>query len=98
MYRLGDYVYFENAPASSYVIRKIEELNRTANGNVEAKVLCFYRRSEVPKTLLVRKSIQMMSPKLHYKSFYFDTKRQLTECHIFITLQSEAIIDLILKA
>ena len=54
MYRVGDYVFFENAPASAYAIRKIEELNRTANGNVEAKVLCFYRRSEVPKTLLVR--------------------------------------------
>jgi metastasis-associated protein MTA len=53
MYRLGDYVYFENAPATAYAIRKIEELNRTANGNVEARVLCFYRRSEVPKTLLV---------------------------------------------
>ena len=53
MYRLGDFVYFENVPATAYAIRKIEELNRTANGNVEAKVLCFYRRSEVPKTLLV---------------------------------------------
>jgi hypothetical protein len=74
MYRLGDYVYFENAPASSYVIRKIEELNRTANGNVEAKVLCFYRRSEVPKTLLVRTSLRMMDLKLHYEKFYFTVK------------------------
>ena len=53
MYRLGDFVYFDNSPATAFSIRKIEELNRTANGNVEAKVLCFYRRSEVPKTLLV---------------------------------------------
>ncbi len=52
MYRVGDYVYFENSASSTYAIRRIEELNRTANGNVEARVMCFYRRSEVPHNLL----------------------------------------------
>ena len=54
MYRVGDYVYFENSSSSSYAIRRIEELNRTANGNVEARVMCFYRRSEVPSTLVAQ--------------------------------------------
>merc|ERR1712018_1091968 len=41
MYRVGDYVYFENSASAPYAIRRIEELNRTANGNVEARVMCF---------------------------------------------------------
>ena len=54
MYRVGDYVFFENSSSSSYAIRRIEELNRTSNGNVEARVMCFYRRSEVPSTLVAQ--------------------------------------------
>ncbi|PNJ26006.1 MTA1 isoform 18, partial [Pongo abelii] len=32
--------------------RRIEELNKTANGNVEAKVVCFYRRRDISSTLI----------------------------------------------
>lgn len=60
MYRVGDYVYFENSSASSYAIRRIEELNRTSNGNVEARVMCFYRRSEIPPSVLAQ------SDKVHW--------------------------------
>uniref|UniRef100_A0A0N5AUV2 Metastasis-associated protein MTA3 n=1 Tax=Syphacia muris TaxID=451379 RepID=A0A0N5AUV2_9BILA len=52
MYRVGDYVYFETSSSAPYQIRKIEELNKTSAGNVEAKVLCYYRRREIPKALL----------------------------------------------
>lgn len=52
MYRVGDYVYFENSASSPFAIRRIDELNRTANGNVEARVVCFYRRSEVSSSVL----------------------------------------------
>ncbi|KAK2093155.1 Metastasis-associated protein mta3 [Saguinus oedipus] len=38
MYQVGDYVYFENSSSNPYLIRRIEELNKTASGNVEAKV------------------------------------------------------------
>uniref|UniRef100_A0A673KE31 Metastasis associated 1 n=1 Tax=Sinocyclocheilus rhinocerous TaxID=307959 RepID=A0A673KE31_9TELE len=34
------------------LIRRIEELNKTANGNVEAKVVCFYRRRDISTTLI----------------------------------------------
>jgi metastasis-associated protein MTA len=54
MFRVGDYCYFETQSGSSYAIRRIEELNRTSNGNVEARVMCFYRRSEVPPSLLAQ--------------------------------------------
>uniref|UniRef100_A0A8B9CZV7 Metastasis associated 1 family member 3 n=1 Tax=Anser brachyrhynchus TaxID=132585 RepID=A0A8B9CZV7_9AVES len=48
-----DYVYFENSSSNPYLIRRIEELNKTANGNVEAKVVCFYRRRDISSTLIV---------------------------------------------
>ncbi|XP_077299742.1 metastasis associated 1-like [Arctopsyche grandis] len=52
MYRVGDCVYFETSSTSPYQIRRIEELNKTASGNVEAKVMCFYRRRDLPSPLI----------------------------------------------
>lgn len=52
MYRVGDYVYVETASTSPFQIRRIEELNKTPNGNVEAKVMCFYRRRDLPTPLV----------------------------------------------
>ena len=54
MYRIGDYVYFENSSSASYAIRRIEELTRSGTGNVEARVMCYYRRSDVPATLVAQ--------------------------------------------
>ncbi|XKL66527.1 hypothetical protein PGB90_009947 [Kerria lacca] len=53
MYRVGDYVYFEASSTSPYHIRRIEELNKTPNGNVEAKVMCFFRRRDLPSSLVL---------------------------------------------
>ncbi|XP_065223785.1 metastasis-associated protein MTA3 isoform X2 [Planococcus citri] len=53
MYRVGDYVYFETSSNSPYHIRRIEELNKTPNGNVEAKVMCFFRRRDLPSSLVM---------------------------------------------
>ncbi|CAF0927096.1 unnamed protein product, partial [Didymodactylos carnosus] len=52
MYRVGDYVYFEANPSDPYQIRRIEELNKTPNGNVEARVACFYRRRDISAYLV----------------------------------------------
>ncbi|XP_018012835.1 metastasis-associated protein MTA1 [Hyalella azteca] len=52
MYRVGDYVYFETSSSSPYQIRRIEELIKTPAGNVEAKVMCYYRRRDIPSHLL----------------------------------------------
>uniref|UniRef100_A0A4W3IV36 Metastasis associated 1 n=1 Tax=Callorhinchus milii TaxID=7868 RepID=A0A4W3IV36_CALMI len=41
-----------NSSSNPFLIRRIEELNKTANGNVEAKVVCFYRRRDIPSTLI----------------------------------------------
>uniref|UniRef100_A0A8C7LWD2 Metastasis associated 1 family, member 2 n=1 Tax=Oncorhynchus mykiss TaxID=8022 RepID=A0A8C7LWD2_ONCMY len=48
---LSDYVYFENSSSNPYLIRRIEELNKTANGNVEAKVVCLFRRRDISGNL-----------------------------------------------
>ncbi|RXG68151.1 Metastasis-associated protein MTA1 [Armadillidium vulgare] len=48
-----NYVYFETSSTSPYQIRRIEELNKTPNGNVEAKVMCFYRRRDVSSSLII---------------------------------------------
>ncbi|XP_071518147.1 metastasis-associated protein MTA3 isoform X13 [Panulirus ornatus] len=53
MYRVGDYVYFETSSTSPYQIRRIEELNKTPSGNVEAKVMCFYRRRDISSSLIM---------------------------------------------
>ncbi|CAK9304557.1 unnamed protein product [Gordionus sp. m RMFG-2023] len=50
-YKVGDYAYFEVSPSSPYAIRRIEELIKANNG-IEARVMCFYRRREIPSTLL----------------------------------------------
>uniref|UniRef100_A0A069DWQ2 Putative histone deacetylase complex mta1 component n=1 Tax=Panstrongylus megistus TaxID=65343 RepID=A0A069DWQ2_9HEMI len=52
MYRVGDYVYFETTSTNPYHVRRIEELNKTPAGNVEAKVMCFFRRRDLPNTLI----------------------------------------------
>ena len=52
MYRVGDYVYFDVAQTTPYSIRRIEELVKTSNGNVEAKVLCFFRRRDISTSLI----------------------------------------------
>uniref|UniRef100_A0A9J8AFZ5 Metastasis associated 1 family, member 3 n=1 Tax=Cyprinus carpio carpio TaxID=630221 RepID=A0A9J8AFZ5_CYPCA len=48
----ADYVFFENSSSNPYLIRRIEELNKTASGNVEAKVVCFYRRRDISQSLI----------------------------------------------
>lgn len=52
IYRVGDYVYVETQSSSPYQIRRIEELIKTSTGNVEAKVMCFYRRRDLPIPLV----------------------------------------------
>ena len=43
-YKVGDYVYIEQSQSDPFVIRRIDELQKTAQGNVAAKVVCFYER------------------------------------------------------
>uniref|UniRef100_A0A182NCP4 BAH domain-containing protein n=1 Tax=Anopheles dirus TaxID=7168 RepID=A0A182NCP4_9DIPT len=46
------YVYVETSSTTPFQIRRIDELNKTPTGNVEAKVMCFYRRRDLPTSLV----------------------------------------------
>lgn len=52
MYRVGDYVYFETSVSEPYQVKRIEELTKTQAGSVEARVRCFYRRSDLSASLI----------------------------------------------
>ena len=51
MYRIGDYIYVDAGPTEPYAVRCIDELQKSATGNVEVstytnlpgiKVFCIY--------------------------------------------------------
>uniref|UniRef100_A0A0X3P402 Metastasis-associated protein MTA3 n=1 Tax=Schistocephalus solidus TaxID=70667 RepID=A0A0X3P402_SCHSO len=52
MYRVGDFVFFEASASAPYQIRRIDELNKTPTGAVEAKVTRYYRRRDISSNLI----------------------------------------------
>uniref|UniRef100_A0AAV2JGE1 Metastasis associated 1 n=1 Tax=Knipowitschia caucasica TaxID=637954 RepID=A0AAV2JGE1_KNICA len=96
MYRVGDYVYFENSSSNPLLIRRIEELNKTANGNVEAKVVCFYRRRDISGTLiaLADKHAREMEEEMENTEMLElpeKQKHQLRHRELFLSRQLESL-------
>ncbi|XP_059261523.1 metastasis-associated protein MTA3 isoform X2 [Mustela nigripes] len=96
MYRVGDYVYFENSSSNPYLIRRIEELNKTATGNVEAKVVCFYRRRDISNTLIMladkhAKEIEEESETTIEADLTDKQKHQLKHRELFLSRQYESL-------
>ncbi|XP_078005621.1 metastasis-associated protein MTA3 isoform X5 [Phascolarctos cinereus] len=96
MYRVGDYVYFENSSSNPYLIRRIEELNKTANGNVEAKVVCFYRRRDISNSLIMladkhAKEIEEESETSVDADLTDKQKHQLKHRELFLSRQYESL-------
>ncbi|XP_041429331.1 metastasis-associated protein MTA1 isoform X1 [Xenopus laevis] len=96
MYRVGDYVYFENSSSNPYLVRRIEELNKTANGNVEAKVVCFYRRRDISSTLisLADKHAREMEEEMENPEMVDlpeKSKHQLRHRELFLSRQLESL-------
>ena len=68
MYRTGDYVYVDAGPVSPFGVRRIDELQKSASGNVEmevvnwkpfcsstyfnSQVMIYMRRIDLPKEVL----------------------------------------------
>ena len=48
MYRVGDFVYVDNGPTEPFGVRRIDELQKSPNGNVEVEVMVYYRRIDLP--------------------------------------------------
>ncbi|KAJ1157234.1 hypothetical protein NDU88_009949, partial [Pleurodeles waltl] len=96
MYRVGDYVFFENSSSNPYLIRRIEELNKTANGNVEAKVVCYYRRRDISNTLIMladkhAKEIEEECENPVEEDLTEKQKHQLKHRELFLSRQYESL-------
>ncbi|EMP27457.1 Metastasis-associated protein MTA3 [Chelonia mydas] len=91
-----DYVYFENSSSNPYLIRRIEELNKTANGNVEAKVVCFYRRRDISNSLIMladkhAKEVEEESETTNEADLTDKQKHQLKHRELFLSRQYESL-------
>uniref|UniRef100_A0A8C1GHP5 Metastasis associated 1 family, member 2 n=1 Tax=Cyprinus carpio TaxID=7962 RepID=A0A8C1GHP5_CYPCA len=93
MYRVGDYVYFENSSSNPYLIRRIEELNKTANGNVEAKVVCLFRRRDISTNLntLADSNARDFEEESKQPSMSEQQKHQLKHRELFLSRQFESL-------
>ncbi|RLW06903.1 hypothetical protein DV515_00004067, partial [Chloebia gouldiae] len=95
------YVYFENSSSNPYLIRRIEELNKTANGNVEAKVVCFYRRRDISNSLIMladkhaimeqREEVEEESETTIEVDLTDKQKHQLKHRELFLSRQYESL-------
>jgi hypothetical protein len=55
MYRVGDYVYVDAGPNEPFGVRRIDELQKSSaatGGNVEAEVMIYYRRIDLPAEVI----------------------------------------------
>ncbi|XP_006809358.1 metastasis-associated protein MTA2-like [Neolamprologus brichardi] len=93
MYRVGDYVYFENSSSNPYLIRRIEELNKTANGNVEAKVVCLFRRRDISGNLntLADSNAREFEEESKQPQLSEQQKHQLKHRELFLSRQFESL-------
>lgn len=93
MYRVGDYVYFENSSSNPYLIRRIEELNKTANGNVEAKVVCLFRRRDISGNLntLADSNARDFEEESKQPAVSEQQKHQLKHRELFLSRQFESL-------
>ncbi|XP_028659666.1 metastasis-associated protein MTA2 isoform X2 [Erpetoichthys calabaricus] len=93
MYRVGDYVYFENSSSNPYLIRRIEELNKTANGNVEAKVVCLFRRRDISSNLngLADSNAREFEEESKQPTLSEQQRHQLKHRELFLSRQFESL-------
>uniref|UniRef100_A0A8C5HA18 Metastasis associated 1 family, member 2 n=1 Tax=Gouania willdenowi TaxID=441366 RepID=A0A8C5HA18_GOUWI len=87
------YVYFENSSSNPYLIRRIEELNKTANGNVEAKVVCLFRRRDISGNLntLADSNAREFEEESKQPTPSEQQKHQLKHRELFLSRQFESL-------
>ncbi|KAK2561152.1 Metastasis-associated protein MTA1 [Acropora cervicornis] len=97
VFRVGDYVYVETNPALPYQIRRIEELTKTSNGQVEAKVQCFYRRRDLSSALSIQAEKHLLQAEEDAEIEMGDNemedvlRHQLSHREVFLSRQYENI-------
>uniref|UniRef100_A0A672ZE34 Metastasis associated 1 family, member 2 n=1 Tax=Sphaeramia orbicularis TaxID=375764 RepID=A0A672ZE34_9TELE len=89
----SNYVYFENSSSNPYLIRRIEELNKTANGNVEAKVVCLFRRRDISGNLntLADSNAREFEEESKQPALSEQQKHQLKHRELFLSRQFESL-------
>ncbi|KAL9954765.1 hypothetical protein ACROYT_G042340 [Oculina patagonica] len=97
VFRVGDYVYVETNPALPYQIRRIEELTKTSNGQVEAKVQCFYRKRDLSSALAIQAEKHLLQAEEDAEIEMGDNemedvlRHQLSHREVFLSRQYENI-------
>jgi len=93
-YKVGDYVYIEQSQSDPFVIRRIEELQKTAQGNVAAKVVNFYRGRDIPNSLthLADKHANDLAEEMNVDATFSEVeKHQLRHRELFRSGQIETV-------
>ncbi|KAI1229733.1 Metastasis-associated protein MTA2, partial [Lamprotornis superbus] len=87
------YVYFENSSSNPYLVRRIEELNKTANGNVEAKVVCLFRRRDISSSLnsLADSNAREFEEESKQPPMTEQQRHQLKHRELFLSRQFESL-------
>uniref|UniRef100_A0A3Q3G2M7 Metastasis associated 1 family, member 2 n=1 Tax=Labrus bergylta TaxID=56723 RepID=A0A3Q3G2M7_9LABR len=82
-----------NSSSNPYMIRRIEELNKTANGNVEAKVVCLFRRRDISGNLntLADSNAREFEEESKQPTLAEPQKHQLKHRELFLSRQFESL-------
>uniref|UniRef100_A0AAQ4QJ58 Metastasis associated 1 family, member 2 n=1 Tax=Gasterosteus aculeatus aculeatus TaxID=481459 RepID=A0AAQ4QJ58_GASAC len=82
-----------NSSSNPYLIRRIEELNKTANGNVEAKVVCLFRRRDISGNLntLADSNAREFEEESKQPTPSEPQKHQLKHRELFLSRQFESL-------
>jgi len=88
MYRTGDYVYVDAGPVSPFGIRRIDELQKSAQGNVEMEVMIYLRRIDLPKEVL---PVADENLREYWDEMAKKYPAQVNEREVFLTKQTETI-------
>lgn len=94
-YKVGDYVFIEQSQSDPFVIRRIDELQKTAQGNVAAKVVSFYRGRDIPQSLghLADKHANDLAEEMKSADVNFNEieKHQLRHRELFLSRQIDTV-------
>lgn len=88
MYRTGDYVYVDAGPVSPFGVRRIDELQKSASGNVEMEVMIYLRRIDLPKEAL---NVADENLREYWDEMAKKYPAQVNERELFLTKQTETI-------
>jgi len=88
MYRTGDYVYVDNGPVSPFGVRRVDELQKSASGNVEMEVMIYLRRIDLPKEVL---PVANENLREYWDEMAKKYPAQVNERELFLTKQTETI-------